>query len=266
MILELDEDDTMKPYRTLFAFAAGLTALGATALSLPGGASAQGEASGKGAASSGEPVLLELFTSQGCSSCPPADRLAETLAERSDLVVIARPVTYWDRLGWKDTLAKEDNTQLQRAYARKGLAGSNGVYTPQLVVNGTYGTVGSRKAEITAGIRQHGGKGGAAIRVRDLGAKGYGVGLGGTTNGAAELVLVAVTRKVDVGIMRGENGGSKVTYTNVLRAERKLADWKGGEASHVIAPSALNVKGADRYALVLRAPGGGKVLAARWLA
>jgi hypothetical protein len=102
--------------------------------------------------------------------------------------------------------------------------------------------------------------------VRDLGAKGYGVGLGGVSSGPAELVLVAVTRKVDVGIMRGENGGTKVTYTNVLRAERKLADWKGGEASHVIAPAALNVKGADRYALVLRAPGGGKVLAARWLA
>jgi hypothetical protein len=255
----------MKATRTFFAIAAGLTALGAVALSLPGGVSAQGGGLGKGAATSGEPVLIELFTSQGCSSCPPADRLAEALAERPDLVVIARPVTYWDRLGWKDTLAREDNTQLQQAYARKGLAGSNGVYTPQLVVNGTFGTVGSRIDEITAGIRQHGGKGTAAIRVRDLGAKGYRVGLGGTTTGAAELVLVAVTRKVDVGIMRGENGGSRVTYTNVLRAERKLADWKGGEASHVIAPDALNVKSADRYALVLRAPGGGKVLAARWL-
>jgi len=256
----------MKPTRTLLAIAASLAALGAAAFTLPGGVSPQGEASGKGAATSGEPVLLELFTSQGCSSCPPADRLAETLAERPDLVVIARPVTYWDRLGWKDTLAKEDNTQLQQAYARKGLAGSNGVYTPQLVVNGTFGTVGSRKAEIAAGIRQHGGKGGAAIRVRDLGAKGYGVGLGGVSASPAELVLVAVTRKVDVGIMRGENGGAKVAYTNVLLAERKLADWNGGEASQVIAPAALNVKGADRYALVLRAPGGGKVLAARWLA
>jgi hypothetical protein len=256
----------MKPTRTLLAFATGLTALGAAALTSSGALSAQGEGSGKRAAAGGEPVLLELFTSQGCSSCPPADRLATSLAERPDLVVIARPVTYWDRLGWKDTLAKEGNTRLQHAYARKGLAGANGVYTPQLVVNGTYGTVGSRKADIIAGIRQHGATGEAAIRVRDLGAKGYGIGLGGTGRGTAELVLVAVTRKVDVGIMRGENGGTKVTYTNVLRAERKLADWNGGEASHVIAPDTLNVKGADRYALVLRAPGGGKVLAARWLA
>lgn len=252
--------------KTLFALLGGAATLGALALAVPQGAPARAAADKAPASASGEPVLLELFTSQGCSSCPPADKLAESLAERPDLVVIARPVTYWDRLGWKDTLAREDNTQLQQAYARKGLAGANGVYTPQLVVDGTYGTVGSRKSEITAGIRQHGGKGGAAIRVRDLGDKGFGVGLGGTSSGAAELVLVAVTRKVDVGIMRGENGGSKVTYTNVWRGERKLASWKGGEASHVIARDALNVKGADRYALVLRAPGGGKVLAARWLA
>jgi hypothetical protein len=251
--------------KTVFALLGGVATLGALALAVPQGAPAQAESGAGAASTTGEPVLLELFTSQGCSSCPPADRLAETLAQRPDLVVIARPVTYWDRLGWKDTLAKEDNTRLQQAYARAGLKGQNGVYTPQLVVDGTYGTVGSRKGEVSTGIRQHGGKGGAAIRVNDLGAKGYGVGLGGTSKGAAELVLVGVTRKVEVGIGRGENGGSTVTYTNVLRAERKIADWKGGKASHVITKDQLNVKGADRYALVLRAPGGGKVLAARWL-
>ena len=82
------------------------------------------------------PVLLELFTSQGCSSCPPADRLAERLTKEPGLLVISRPVTYWDRLGWKDTLAREENTQLQRAYAARGLAGENGVFTPQIVIDG----------------------------------------------------------------------------------------------------------------------------------
>ncbi|MEO1489870.1 MAG: DUF1223 domain-containing protein [Pseudomonadota bacterium] len=80
------------------------------------------------------PVLLELFTSQGCSSCPPADRLAAKLDQEDDLVVLSRPVDYWDRLGWKDTFAKPSNTALQRAYARRRLAGYNGVYTPQTVV------------------------------------------------------------------------------------------------------------------------------------
>ena len=86
---------------------------------------------GDGAA---RPVVLELFTSQGCSSCPPADRLAGILARDPSLLVITRPVTYWDRLGWKDTLARAENTDLQRAYSRR-ISTGQGVYTPQIVVN-----------------------------------------------------------------------------------------------------------------------------------
>jgi hypothetical protein len=212
------------------------------------------------------PVLLELFTSQGCSSCPPADALAEKLATNPNLVVIARPVIYWDRLGWKDTLARESNTALQQNYARRGLEGRNGVYTPQLVVDGAYGLVGSRADEVATGVKRFGAASGAAIRVAPAGAGGYAIELSGTTKGAAELVLVAVTRKVEVGIGRGENGGRKVAYTNVLRDERKIADWQGGAAKVALGAGQLQVAGADRYALVLRQPGGGKVLAARWVA
>ncbi len=254
--------------QTIFAALGGVAVLGAAALALPQGAPAEAKPDTNAPliAASSEPVLLELFTSQGCSSCPPADKLAEKLAANPGLVVIARPVTYWDRLGWKDTLAREANTKLQQDYARRGLAGRNGVYTPQLVVNGSYGVVGSSAGDITAGVKRYGGKSDAAIRVTGGGAKDYTVNLGGTASGGAELVLVAVTRKVEVGIGSGENGGRKVVYANVLRSERKLADWQGGKASHTITPDQLKVKGADRYALVLRAPGGGKVLAARWLA
>lgn len=237
----------------------------AAAIAVPHYAPAQAQTGSGIASPSGEPVLIELFTSQGCSSCPPADRLAARLAPNPDLVVIARPVTYWDRLGWKDTLAREANTDLQQAYARVGLEGQNGVYTPQMVVDGAFGAVGSREGDIRSGVAQYGGKGGAAIRVNDLGAEGYGVGLGGETDAPAELVLIAVTRKVAVGIGRGENGGRSVTYTNVLRDETAIATWRGGKASHMITPEQLAVKGADAYALVLRQPGGGKVLAARWV-
>lgn len=217
------------------------------------------------AATKAEPVLLELFTSQGCSSCPPADKLAEKLAADPGLVVISRPVTYWDRLGWKDTLARENNTVLQQAYARAGLAGQNGVYTPQLVIDGSFGAIGSREAEVRDGIARHGGKGGAAIRVRVLGGKGFAVGIDGTAARPAELVLVAARRRAEVAIMRGENGGRAVSYTNVLKDEQRLQTWRGGKASLVIAPERLKVAGADAYALVLREPDGGKVLAARWL-
>ncbi|NCP14322.1 MAG: DUF1223 domain-containing protein [Sphingomonadales bacterium] len=253
---------------TLSAALTGLALLGVAAFAWTQTAPAAATASAQRptAAVTDEPVLLELFTSQGCSSCPPADRLAGTLALGPGLVVIARLVTYWDRLGWKDTLARESNTALQQDYARRGLAGRNGVYTPQLVVDGRFGVVGSRADDIAAGVKRYGGKSDAAIRVTKRDADGYAVSLSGTGDGAAELVLIAVTRKVMVGIGSGENGGRKVAYTNVVRSERTIAGWKGGKANVAIGADKLNVKGADRYALVLRAPGGGKVLAARWIA
>ncbi|OBV11123.1 DUF1223 domain-containing protein [Erythrobacter dokdonensis] len=246
-------------HKTLLAFATGALALAGFAFA------SSAETRREAAPAGGEPVLLELFTSQGCSSCPPADRLASELARDPALVVISRPVTYWDRLGWKDTLAREDNTELQRAYARAGLAGQNGVYTPQLVIDGRFGAVGSGADEVTRGIARHGGKGGAAIRVRDLGAEGFAVGVAGVAQRPAELVLVAVGRRSVVDIARGENGGRAIEYVNVVRDERRLTGWRGGQANLVIAPAQLQVQGADAYALVLREGGGGRVLAAGWL-
>jgi hypothetical protein len=258
----------MKPMtisRPLLAAFGAVAVLGAASLGLSQGApSAAPGGKAPSVAVAGEPVLLELFTSQGCSSCPPADALAEKLSANPDLVVIARPVTYWDRLGWKDTLAQESNTSLQQNYARRGLDGRNGVYTPQLVVNGSYGLVGSNASEVAPSVKQY-GKSDAAIRVTAGTGGGYAVNLSGTGAGKAELVLVGVTRKVAVSIGSGENGGRKVTYSNVLRSERKVSDWAGGKASVTLAASQLKVAGADRYALVLRQPGGGKVLAARWV-
>ena len=252
--------------RPLLATFGAIGVIAAATLGLTQGAPSAAPRSGSPAiAAKPAPVLLELFTSQGCSSCPPADALAEKLAANPNLVVIARPVTYWDRLGWKDTLARESNTALQQNYARRGLEGRNGVYTPQLVVDGTYGVVGSRADEVATGVKQFGATSDAAIRVAPAAAGGYAVELSGSAAGAAELVLVAVTRKVEVGIGRGENGGRKVAYTNVLRDERKIADWQGGAAKVALGAGQLKVAGADRYALVLRQPGGGKVLAARWV-
>ena len=253
--------------RPLYLTLGIVAVLGAATLGLSQGApSAATAAKAPAIAATGKPVLLELFTSQGCSSCPPADALAEKLAANPDLVVISRNVTYWDRLGWKDTLGQESNTALQKTYARRGLAGQNGVYTPQLVVDGAFGAVGSRADDVADGIKRYGSLGDAAIRVAPQQGGGYAVNLTGTGQGKAELVLVAVTRKVEVGIGSGENGGRRVTYPNVLRSERKVGDWSGGKASIAIAGQALKVPGADRYALVLRQPGGGMVLAARWLA
>lgn len=96
------------------------------------------------------PVVVELFTSQGCNSCPPADALLGRLATRPDVLAISLPITYWDMLGWKDTLATEANTRRQKAYAQ--YMGRGGVYTPQIIVDGVTDVVGSREGEVEAAI------------------------------------------------------------------------------------------------------------------
>lgn len=213
-----------------------------------------------------EPVLIELFTSQGCSSCPPADRLAERLAREDNLEIISRPVDYWDRLGWKDTLASPENTALQRAYACRGLGGYNGVYTPQTVVDGAFGEVGSDEPALRAQIRAaRSVKRAARLHVINLPGEGYAVGLGGSAQGSAQLILTGVATQSDIAIGRGENRGRTVRYTNALVGQRVLLNWKGGKAGAALAGEQLNIKGADRYAVVLREPSGGRVLAARWL-
>ena len=108
---------------------------------------------GVGAACAGEPprpIVVELYTSQGCSSCPPADALLGRLAQRRDVLALSLPVTYWDMLGWKDTLASPGNTSRQKAYA--AALGRGGVYTPQIVVDGVNDVVGSRENDVEAAV------------------------------------------------------------------------------------------------------------------
>jgi hypothetical protein len=100
----------------------------------------------------GRPIVIELYTSQGCSSCPPADQLLGKLATRPDVIAMSLPITYWDMLGWKDTLASEANTRRQKAYA--AAMGHGGVYTPQIVVDGVTDVVGSRAADVDAAIAE----------------------------------------------------------------------------------------------------------------
>lgn len=211
------------------------------------------------------PVAIELFTSQGCSSCPPADKLAARLVNEENLVIISRPVTYWDRLGWKDTLAREENTSLQRRYALRGLAGRNGVYTPQIVIDGVRGTVGSNEAQVRQFIKQS-AKAKAALALRPQDDGSVIVGIAGQAPSRAELTLVALDSHETVKIGRGENGGREVSYTNVLLDETNLGAWSGGQAAITIRPELLALPGADRYALLLRGENAGPILAARYVA
>ena len=214
--------------------------------------------SAQGAGAPARPVVVELFTSQGCSSCPPADAFVETLAREDGVVALTRPVTYWDQLGWKDTLARQGNTQLQRAYATRGGEGA-GVYTPQIMVQGRYGAVGSDRVTTRGLIAKAARMIGPAIAVRD----GF-VAVAGS-KGTGDVMLIALKSSVTVRIGRGENSNRTVRYSNVVVGETRIGRWTGATQSFAIPVSAIKVAGADRYAIIVQSPGYGPVLAGRFL-
>ena len=210
------------------------------------------------------PVVVELFTSQGCSSCPPADMLASRLDKDSSLLVISRPVTYWDRLGWKDTLAREDNTRLQRTYAKKGKVGS-GVYTPQMVVNGGGGAVGSREGDIRSLVRLAKNNNGPVIEANRDDNGDVTVTIEGKSRYMAGVSLLALSSSETVRVGRGENGGRTLHYTNVVKSERKLGSWDGTSMRIALSSQDLNVSGADKYAIIVQRPGAGAIVGAKLL-
>ncbi len=179
------------------------------------------------------PVVVELFTSQGCSSCPPADKVLQKLSQQKDVIAISWPVTYWDQLGWKDTLARQTNTQRQYRYAQS-LPGSS-VFTPQAVVDGAAQTVGSRGAELSAIIaaRQ---KTAAAVPVTLSVSAGK---LAIFTSAAREpydIRLVALRASENVSVGRGENSQRVLTYTNIALQDRIIASGTQAQNLAVDAP------------------------------
>ncbi|MBS7538341.1 DUF1223 domain-containing protein [Ancylobacter lacus] len=202
------------------------------------------------ASSSGgaKPVaVVELFTSQGCSSCPPADRLLGELAQRPGVIALTLAVDYWDYLGWKDTLAKHGHSMRQKSYARA--RGDGKLFTPQLIVNGSVMTVGNdpeaisralaRTAPLTVPV--------AASVEGDRVSVKVGAGLG-----AGEVWLCPVSRSEAVQIGRGENEGTTVDYHNVVRGWMKLGDWNGTPATFDAGLAELR-GGADAVAVLVQA-------------
>lgn len=213
----------------------------------------------------GRPVVVEFFTSQGCSSCPPSDRLASRLANEPGVLVIQRPVTYWDRLGWPDTLASPTNTSLQQAYARSGLAGRNGVYTPQAVVAGRSGLVGSQENALRQKIAEAGKFEGPAVRLQTKPDGVTEIMIDGAGIKRAQVLLVGLDRDETVQVSRGENGGRSLRYTHIWKGERTLGTLSGGEASFMIDAAEKTIAGANRYAVIVRQGEAGPILAGKML-
>jgi hypothetical protein len=181
-------------------------------------------------AAAGEPrAVVELFTSQGCSSCPPADRLMGELAQDPTLVTLSLPVDYWDYLGWRDTLALHGNSERQREYAIA--RGDREVYTPQAVIDGVVHALGSDKAAIEQAIAQtRRADAPLTLPVKLTVADGKAtVVIPAAERGDAsgEVWLFPVTDKIEVKIGRGENRGRTLNYYNVVRRWVKLGEWSG---------------------------------------
>jgi len=215
------------------------------ALSISGAAMAQAPAA---------PMqVVELFTSQGCSSCPPADVAVAAISARPDIVALSFGVTYWDNLGWKDTFAQQKFTDRQWAYA-KGLRHDN-VATPQVVINGRTDVVGQSVGEIDAALRRAKLAPGPALT---LTAAGVSVA-GAAPARAADVWLVRYNPNVQqVPVKRGENTGKTLPIKNVVKELTRLGAWSGGEKTYAIpaGPAGFST------AILIQAGPGGPILAA----
>jgi len=199
-------------------------------------------------------AVVELFTSQGCSSCPPADKLLGDLAMDPSLVSMSVPIDYWDYLGWKDTLAEHRNAVRQKAYAR--VRGDGQVYTPQAVVNGSAHVLGSDKEAIERAIAKTRKIGAMSLPALSLVVVNGQIEItapqASIAHGTAEAWLWALTRSATITIARGENKGRTVTYHNVARQWIKLGEWKGEPSSWSVPLQTVAGNGIDEIAVLLQ--------------
>jgi hypothetical protein len=199
-------------------------------------------------------AVIELFTSQGCSSCPAADKLLAEYAKDPSVIALSLAVDYWDYLGWKDTLALHGHTSRQRAYAK--VRGDRSVYTPQAVIDGAVHALGSDKSAIERAIRQLNEQG--ALLTLPVTIQQHGDKLTVTVSaakdekGRAEVWLCPMTKSVPVAIGRGENGGRTVTYTNVVRRWVKLGEWTGKAESYDVPLKDIQAAGIDAAAVMVQ--------------
>ena len=190
---------------------------------------------GPGAWAASRPAVVELYTSEGCSSCPPADQLLGTLARRPDVLALAFHVRYWDSLGWPDRFALPYADQRQARYAHQFALAS--VFTPQIVVDGQHSFIGSDPRDILPAIAAS--PDGLAISIEarteqlqvDVGA--------GSMPAAAEVLLLALLPETHTAIGRGENSGRTLREVNVVRASFTLGRFDGSARRYTIARSAL---------------------------
>ena len=194
-------------------------------------------------------AVVELFTSQGCSSCPPADKIIGELARNPDVIALSMPIDYWDYLGWKDTLADSRFSARQKAYSH--MRGEREVYTPQVVVNGSAHVIGSDRARIESAIEDTKKADGVmSVPVSmTLAGKQINISVAASSKGPAtghgEVWICSISKAVPITIGRGENRGREITYHNVVRNLLKVGDWNGTSGSWTVPLENVSREGVD---------------------
>lgn len=199
-----------------------------------------------GASAQARPVVVELFTSQGCSSCPPADAYLGQLSSRSDVLALAFHVDYWDELGWRDRFALPQSATRQGVYARDLHRSS--VYTPQLVVDAREDAFRADDGSITRALKQNRLGVPVKIVVRDAEMQ---IDVGALASGElCEVMLVGYLRHAVSSVGRGENAGRTLEEFNIVRDMRRLGSWQGEAQSFRVAVSSLPSDATDVAVLV----------------
>ncbi len=201
------------------------------------------------------PTIVELYQSQGCSSCPPAIHNVNALADRPDVLTLTFAVTYWDQLGWKDTFASPAQTARQWDYARG--FGHDQVWTPQVIVDGRGDVVGARPGQVEGLLARTPARTGPAI---DLAANGVAIGSGPAPAGGADVWLVRYDpRTISVAVGAGENGGRRIDHRNVVRQLVRLGRWTGTPATLPLPAATAGLS----TAVLVQQPGGPILAAVR---
>jgi len=207
-----------------------------------------------GAAPAPPLTVVELFTSQGCSSCPPADLAVASVADRPDVIALSFNVTYWNHLGWKDTFSRPEFTARQVAYVRA--LGYNGPFTPQVVAGGRVDSVANSPARVTALIAKARTRSLATVSVK---GEEVSVSAGVAPRGGADVWLVSYDpRLIQVPVKAGENNGKTLPQRNVVRRLTRLGDWNGAVADYRLPRAVPGLAGA----ILVQGRNGGPILAA----
>ncbi len=202
------------------------------------------------------PIVVELFTSQGCSSCPPADQIINQLSDNPNFIPLSYHVTYWDYIGWKDSLGREFSDQRQRNYAR--FKNSSRVYTPQMIINGGKEFVGSRKHEANRNLSN--AKAVAKIKMAGISPEGTVISLPQVRIGTYTLWIAGVKNQTDQKIGRGENRGKTVTYNNSVLSLQQGERWNGtGKTLTLELPKSQQI---DHYVILAQDRAFGSIIAA----